>query len=158
MTTEYEDILAAIKARLEAIPNIGRVHDYERWANDPQVVKELYVADIGGQRRLRGWNISCPRLPQNTRKLTGVVHERIYDFVIRGFWELDDASASEKQARAKADEIIDSFDSKPDLSGECFKTELALITSFEPGMFAGTLVHMTEILLKVHDRVTVTYT
>ena len=102
----YNEALAraAIKTVLDAVTNIGATHDYERFADDWETLITLYQVDIGTDpvvSQLRGWNVSLAGIEPHEQETfggpgaTGTV-EINYDYRLRGYMAVDDASGSEK--------------------------------------------------------------
>ena len=101
MTTRNETkARAAIKTVLDAVTDIGATHDYERFADDWETLILRYRTTIGSVDQLRGWNISLSAVEQEQETFgapgaVGTV-EISYDYRIRGYMAVDDASGSEK--------------------------------------------------------------
>jgi hypothetical protein len=136
------DIRAAIKARLEAVADIGLVHDYERYAAEQSRFRQLYGA--GG--RILGWNIS--RVAARETFVDTGRWSVLTSWRIKGYMSLDDADQSEKLFDARIDAIRDAFRADDELGG-------AVLTSIRPDnsesgiqvldqrpvLFAGVLCH-----------------
>lgn len=142
-------IRTAIANELLAIPNIGVVHTYERYATDLAQLKALYLS--GGE--LRGWFIR-----RETTREIGIAIPRYLEVVqwqIRGFMALNDANASELEFDDLVEAIRDRFRNNSSLSGTVTKTGLlqpsaergVQLDDFGPFMFAGVLSHGARIRL-----------
>lgn len=141
---------AAIVAQLNAIPDIGRVHDRERYVADMVGLKALYVADIGGQQQLRGWYVRRVATPQTSRALGR--YERTYAWHIRGFMALSDAEASELAFDALIEAICARFRADETLGGAVASTVIEgeagiQVKESGPVLFAGVLCHAATLTL-----------
>jgi len=150
MTTET--IRAAIVATLNTVPDIGVVHDRERYAGEMNKQRALYVRD----GKLNGWFVSRrsqrnePRGVGNNRRLVATQWE------LRGYRALYDDESSEIAHDAVIDGIVDAFRADPELGGTVIDQlsdpydegtlgpQLALSG---PVMFAGVLCHRASLLL-----------
>lgn len=144
----------AIKARLTGIVGIGKVNDFERYAQQMSALKEQYVFDTGGGvMQLRGWHIRRVR-----RREIYVDLQRwaiVNDWQLRGFMALDDAAASEKAFDDLIEAVCDAFDTAPDLLNPPDPVEVVLdeeqagvqVPESGPVMFAGVLCHSARLTL-----------
>jgi len=144
-------IREAIRARVAAVPNIGKVNDYERYATQMSELKTLYVATIGNADQLRGWHI---RRVAGREIFTSVSRWVVLnDWRIRGFMALDDAAGSEKIFDNLIEAIRDGFRATPTLTAEPDYSEIALdedkpgvgLPESGPVMFAGVLCHAARL-------------
>jgi len=91
---------AAIKTVLDGVANMGKVHDYERFADDWEALQTMYQADIAGVSQLRGWSISLEDMSQEQLTFgppgTAGTDEVSYGYRIRGYMAVSDEDASEK--------------------------------------------------------------
>ena len=142
--TGHKRIRAALVALLEAVPGIGTLHNYERFASKPKEFQALYLQ---GQD-IRGFYVrrqSYRETPYSTMK--NRVRTR---WVIRGFASLVDADATELAFDDLLDAIAAMLRAKPvvydaDGNGLCHTVTddsagLQLEDS-SPVMFAGVLCH-----------------
>lgn len=145
-------IRAAIKARLETVPDIGVVNDYQRWLEQHSQLRALYIATIAGAEQLRGWFISrvsyTEVLVDSDRWSIGTTWR------IRGFMALNDANASEKAMDDLVEAAADAFRAAPDLGGVVFSTldpesqQIGLqLVKQEPVLFASVLCHSADCRL-----------
>lgn len=132
---------AAIAARLTALgAGIGRVHDYERWANNPAQFLALFQP--AGSKKVFGWEVV--RTGFRVRKVAMRKWKMIHQYTIRGYYGLEDAAATEKTVNALADQIALDFARTP-LSGT--QGEQLPEAAIEPRVFGGVLCHVVEIRL-----------
>lgn len=140
----------AIVTKLDAIPSIGRVHGFERYAADFKALADLYVATIGNKPQLRGWFVQRTGTSETSRALGR--YEETISWRIRGFMALSDATQSEFSFDALLEAIRDAFRSDETLGGTVASTvtdEAAGIQIEESGpvMFAGVLCHAATLRL-----------
>lgn len=135
----------AIAAVLGSVPDIGVVHERERYASDLAKLKQLYFSEAHGD--VRGWFI---RYVSNRE--TGILVPRYLDVArwqIRGFMGLNDASESELVLHDLVEAVRDTFRANPTLNGTVTKTGLlqpgaergVQLDDFGPVMFGGVLCH-----------------
>jgi len=147
------DIREAIRVRVAAISNIGKVNDYERYTTQMSELKTLYVATIAGADQLRGWHIR-----RTSRVETYIDLERwvvVNNWQIRGFMALDDSAGSEKTFDNLVEAVCDAFDTTPTLIADPNYAEVILdearggvqVPESGPVMFAGVLCHAARLTL-----------
>lgn len=107
----------AIVSILSAIPDIGRVHAFERYANQFGDMSDLYL--YNGQ--LRGWFVRRAAIKENMIGLSP--HETI-TWVIRGYMALSDERQSELEFDGLIDLIRDAFRLNYRLNGTVVTTRL----------------------------------
>lgn len=146
-----QQIRDAIKAKMNAVAGIGKVHTYERYTQQQSALATLYKDTASG--RLLGWNIRRA----GTREVfldTGrwVID---HDWKIRGFMALDDADATEQTFDALIEAIRDAFRSDDSLGGLIFSTCIdtknsqagVQVEEAVPVLFAGVLCHSARLAL-----------
>lgn len=143
-----ETIRAAIVARLNATPGIGRVHSYERFARSEKEFRDLYADG----NRILGWHVRRTKTHSVGR---GAAHQVAHNFSIRGFMSLEDASASELAFDALIESIRAAFRADDTLGGlarTCSDETGAGVQVADSGpvMFAGVLCHAATLQLTVH--------
>lgn len=134
-------IRAAIKARLDDMGDgIGRVHDYERWANNNGAFLDLFKDESTG--KIFGWEIT--RKTFRVQKIAMRKYKLIHGYVIRGYYGMEDAAETEKTVNALVDQIVLDFTlNKVDgTQGEQMPKG-----RIEPKLFGHVLCHVPEIEL-----------
>lgn len=132
---------AAIKARLTALGSgLGKIHDYERWANNPAVFLGLFQDEAS--KKVFGWEIV--RTGFKVRKVAMRKWKLIHHYTIRGYYGLEDAAGTEKTVNALADLIALDFTRTP-LAGT--QGETLPEAEIETRMFGAILCHVVEIRL-----------
>lgn len=148
--SDHATIRTAIASMLSAIPNIGRVHTYERYAKAEKDFRAVYAQAA----QVRGWNVRRKGIWQSSPALGRWVVTCQWE--IRGLMSISDAEASELE-----------FDSLIDLAQEAFRNDetvlgtvsttvlgeaaddpagLQLVES-EPALFCGVLCHSARLSL-----------
>ena len=105
--TDSNAIRAAIVALLESVPEIGRVHDYERYARDGNAIRAHYLTTIEDRELVRGWFVQRGDI-QRARIGSGPA-DVLTQWTIRGFHGLDDEMASEKVFDRLVDAVVARF-------------------------------------------------
>jgi hypothetical protein len=143
---------AAIKAKLESVPNIGMVHDRQRFSTRESEFKKLYFDET--QKRICGWNFSRVRTLEYDDGLGQV--RRSIEWKLYGFMSFDDKDASEIIFDDLVESIVQSFRADSTLGGTCLATKnLDLdegpigiqVDAITTVMFAGVLCHRAELSL-----------
>lgn len=146
-----DDIRAAIVAELNAITDIGIVHDYERYAAREGDFRTLYLYDLGaGGQQIRGWYVRRLSTVQ-TREVMGS-HEDIHRWLIRGFMAIDDATASEKTFDTLIEAIRERFRANNNLGGLIASVyspdgKGVELEESQPVLFGGVLCHSARFRL-----------
>jgi hypothetical protein len=145
-------IRAAIKAKMESVPEIGRVHDRERYAKDMAKLKALFEWPGEGSGKLRGWIIRRVSTRESSSAL-GRTH-CLDRWQIRGYQGFSDEAASEIEFDDRIEAIRDAFRADETLGGVVSQTvdpasKLAFIQVDDSGpvMFAGLLCHGARLSL-----------
>lgn len=150
------EIRAAIVAKFEAVPNIGIVHPYERYAKSENDFRTLYVSTIGAVQLIRGWYVR--RLA--TRELSAMVgvSMRITSWRIVGYHGLDDVAESELVFDTLIEAVCDAFRTDPTLGGivadSCdltagseSKPQGIQVEDFTQVLLAQKLCHRAQLML-----------
>jgi hypothetical protein len=106
---------AAIAARLESVPSIGRVHDRERYAKTEVGFRQLYHWTAPGEdeAQIRGWFLSHL---SSDRRRPRVNRVAIADsWQITGFVQFEDSAAPDRTLDVLIDAITDTFSAEPTL-------------------------------------------
>jgi len=139
----------AIVAKLNAVPGIGKVNAYQRYADEMRDLEAMYVAD----GVLLGWFVSRVGVVELTAKNRMTIEKN--KWLISGFMAINDANASE---------LV--FDDLLDLVRDAFRTEQLeeapgriiyrddigkqtgiAIDDVVPALFAGVLCHFAKCTL-----------
>lgn len=139
-------IRTEIRNILISVDGIEKVYEYERWTNRGEKFMDLY---FDSNNKLNGWEI--------TRSVTEELKEslgswrRIYTFIIRGYYGLQDEAESELAFNALIEAIADKFRANPNLNTTCIYHDWLQVDLVEPRMFSNFLVHYCELSLRVYE-------
>jgi hypothetical protein len=120
-------IRAAIITAITAVPEIGRVHDRERYAAQQNPMRELYLWTGPGGAEIRGWFVRRAQW----RSISSALARRIVDtkWTIRGLLGIQDTTASEL--------VMDSLCEAVRLALEADTSLGGLVDGFIPALGAG---------------------
>src|SRR3972149_1657925 len=94
MANNYAAILADIKAKMEAVADIGVVHDYYRGGVEPSRFMALfsYAPSGANVKQIRGWEITRASAQEHKRG----AFFRHHQFRLTGYMGLKDADGTDK--------------------------------------------------------------
>jgi hypothetical protein len=149
------NIRTQIYTILSSVTNIGKVYDYERWANDWATFINFFKTTIGGIDQIRGWEISRRSAPEKQVGISSGTgkYERAHSFVIRGYLGVKDADATEKTFNALIEAIATAFRGNRKLNGTAERHDLIQTDIIEPRMFGSVLCHYAELSLTATERI-----
>ena len=142
---KIDEIRNAIAEKIAAVPNIGRVHTFERFSASEKGFRALYES-VG---RVLGWNVR--RVAKKVRRENGMwVH--IHTWGIKGFSGIDDAAESELVFDRLVEAVGEAFRSDVNLGGIVESTEDGETSGIQvedsgPVMFSGVLCHSARLKL-----------
>jgi len=152
VSASLEQIRAAIGAVMNAVPNIGIVHPYERYAKrEPDLATLYFWSADDHPRQLRGWiirRVATRELDHSTAKTRVEV-----DWEIRGWMSLVDETQSEIVMDGLVEELRNAFRRDPTLGGLLDAPIVAgqpvgpQLVESQPYMFAGILCHGVRLTL-----------
>lgn len=145
----YNTILAKIKSEIEEITDIGIVHDYRRYSRDWTKFLALFRPE--GKEYIRGWDISRVASPEEIENINAS-NLRTYDFMIRGFAQLDDEDASEKTFQGLIESICDKFRFNVQLDNTVIISTPIQVTTVDIRPFGAVLCHYAELTYSVRER------
>lgn len=134
----------SLKNLLLSVTGIGVVNDYERLGSD--AVLAAAFTDIG-TGLLFGWAITRDGIPKIERVSTKV--KATHSYVLKGYYEVNDSTASEKLMQAVVDAVVQKFIDAPIANTEGHP--LPTVPDFEPSTFAGALCHYAEIRIELAE-------
>ena len=141
--TEYKNILSGV-------PNIGVVHDYERWSADWGTFLAQFKDPSTG--KLLGWTITREKSPESFG--AGSSYERSHVMVIRGYMGLQDVDGSEKTFQDLIETVCDTFRPKTTLNGKVQQVEAPLqLDVVDARMLGAALCHYCELRQTVTEAV-----
>ena len=141
---ETNDIRSAIAELMQSVPDIGVVHDYERYADKQSEFKQLYVSEVEGVPQVRGWFIRRLARKESSSALARARVEMTWR--IQGYMGFVDAAQSEKTFDALLDAVVAAFRRDETLGGIVDSTIVGQDAGLQiedagPVMFAGVLCH-----------------
>lgn len=139
-------IRAQIYAILNGITNIGKVHDYERWAKTWGEFILLFKSIPHNQ--IRGWEIG--RKAPITKDKDGI---RTHTYFIRGYMAVDDSAATEKTFSTLLDTVVDTCEDNPKLNGAANGSETPSVDALDVRTFDGVRCHFAELTFTVYEYV-----
>lgn len=145
---------AAIAAALASVPDIGQVHERERYARDEAAFRALYLftPPAGGPQQLRGWWVRRAATREYSPNVARTIN--VHTWQIRGYMTLADAQGSELVFDALVEQFRALVRNDPTLGGACQPggpeedTDGVQVTDAGPVMFAGVLCHSVVLQLK----------
>lgn len=154
MSSALQAHRAAIVAALASVPNIGVVHDRERYAKDNAKFAQHYLfTPAGGQQQLRGWWVRRAETEERSDTYGSGTTTNVHTWQVRGYLAFNDADATE----LLFDELVEAFRAvvrdDPTLGGVCDQppeeeTDGVQVLDAGPVMFAGALCHSALLQLK----------
>ena len=136
-----QTLRAAIKARLDSYGEaIGRVHDYERLPTTVKGFLDLFQDPTTG--KIFGWEIT--RRGFRVQRVTMGKWKIVHRYLIRGFYGIEDAAATELAVNALADILVLDF-TRQKIAGT--QGEQLPEGKVEQWMFGNVLCHRVEIEL-----------
>jgi len=146
----------AILTVLAAVPDVGNVHDRERYARDEAGFRALYLftpgAGVGaGLPHIRGWWIRRVRTEESSADTGSPINA--FTWEVRGYMAFNDALVSELVFDELVERIRDAVRADLTLGGVCDlgpmeETEGVQVLDAGPVMFAGVLCHSVVLQLK----------
>ena len=142
----------AIVATLEAVPDIGRVHAFQRYTHNLRDLGALYLS--GPHNQLRGWNVSRVATTEAGNRQAHTVE--IVRWRILGVMALDDAAQSELTFDDLVEGVRNQFAQDETLGGavdQCSDPDNQdgqtgiQVDEISPGKFADVLCHLARLSL-----------
>lgn len=139
MTTTV-DIRTAIVAKLNAITGVGKVHSFERYANQLSELKAFYLDDD----KILGWLLR--RASFKKTAIADAIYSIRNNWELRGYMSLRDDKQTELLFDALVDVVQLSLSNDPTFGGIASWVEnYEIKATLEPVMFCGVLCHSVTI-------------
>ena len=142
-----ETIRQAVANMLAEVDGIGVIHQYQRFAAEAPAFLAFFQPVPDGP--INGWVITRVRTVTETASSTHEV--RRHDFAIRGYYGLQDASASELTFQALVESICAKFREDQTLEGTAQFSEPVQVELVDLRMFGGVLCHVAELKLTAEE-------
>ncbi|WP_300435624.1 hypothetical protein [Zoogloea sp.] len=144
-------VRSALFDLIASVPEVGRVHAYQRFASREAEMKALYVANIGGADQLRGWFVTRTATRERAFTLTTTV-QRV-SWTIVGYMALADADQSELSFDWLVEAIRAAWRANPTLGGlvapVASDDEAGIqVDELATVLFCGVLCHQARLSLK----------
>lgn len=143
---------AAIVAALTSVPDMGHVHDRERYARDESAFRALYLfTPANGPEQLRGWWLRRAGTREHSPNVARTIN--VHTWQIRGYMAFADAQGSELVFDALVEQFRAVVRDDPTLGGVCQpggpegEDDGVQVTDAGPVTFAGALCH--SVLLQL---------
>lgn len=101
-------VRAAIKAKIETVPSVGRVYGRRRLVEKDTEMKELLITSDG---KLLFWFVSLARdAPYNQKRLGSSQTQATYRFQVEAFLKFNDGDNSEELFDNLVEDVIEAFE------------------------------------------------
>lgn len=144
-------IRAKIKSEIEEVitSSIGTVYDYKRFCNDLATYQDLFVRGS----KVNTWEIERESFSRTERGGSGGIEVPTHNFIIRGFYALDDAAGSDKVFQdSYVEPICQKFMDNPTLDGVCDIINMPVIGTITMRTLGLVLCHSVEIRISITER------
>jgi hypothetical protein len=142
-------IRAAIYSVLSGVTGIGKVYDYERWTADWSTFLNLFKVVSAG--KVHGWEIARVGYAKEIMTVGGSDDPTHHEYVIRGYYSVDDSAATEKTFNTLIASVLEAFRQNRTLSGAGYVDDIKGIV--EARTFGGVLCHYTEMTLLCREQI-----
>ncbi len=151
--SNYSDIIAAVKARLETVTNVGVVHNHNRWNADWSTYLNQFKQTIGGTVQIRGWMVT----KEESNPIVGDTYSmgnvrRTYNLLIYGVMGLDDSANTEQTFLNLVEAVMDTLDNRIDLGLAAvvdYGVGPSTLRNYSIRQFGSVLCNYAEIHLSV---------
>lgn len=151
-THPISPIRTALKTLVSGVAGIGNVYDFMRHPVTEAEVKSLFVT-TGATPRLHYWCVTlAPEEKFVEDDIVGGSHAWV-TFVIRGYYALADADASEKTFIDLAEDVLDALRTNKTLSGTAIRMGSRRWGGPTHVEVVGTLCHYAEIVVPIFTAV-----
>ena len=148
-------IRATLYSAVNGVTNVGKVYDYERWANEWDDFLTLFKTTISTVVQVRGWEITYRGFANQPPMDFSGKHIRAHRFHVVGYMGLDDSLSTEKTFANLAEDVADAIDANATLQGSTYYYVADVgIDEHEPRMFGGVLCHYALINVIVEEKIT----
>jgi hypothetical protein len=141
------DIRTQLKAIIESVDGIGKVHDYDRWTTDWNRFLSFFKTE---DNKINGWIITRSWAKEKVHAATSV-NIRTHRIIIKGYYGLKDSAGSEKAFQDLIESVCDALRKNNDLNGSCLSADPPQVAKIYHRPFGGILVHACNIVLSVDE-------
>lgn len=145
----------ALRALIAAVPNVGQVHNRERYVREEGKFRQLYLyTPAGGSEQIRGWWLR--RVGTQERTLGVGRNLEVHTWQVRGYMSLNDTDASEVVFDGLIEAMRNAVRADPTLGGVCEQSPLQdgdgsdglQVVDSAPVLFCGVLCHSALLELR----------
>ena len=144
-------IRSKIKTEIEEVitSSIGTVYDYKRYCNDLATYKDLFVRSS----KVNTWEIERESFSRSEHGGSGGIEVPTHNFIIRGFYAVDDSLGSDKVFQdSYVEPICQRFMNNPTLSGIADIINMPITGNITIKSLGNVLCHVVEIRISVIER------
>ncbi|NQV14509.1 hypothetical protein HQ531_03550 [bacterium] len=146
----YSAILALLNTIISGVAGTGKVHDYQRLARTEQEFITLFTTDSV----VNGWQItrrSTANSFEDSEELDGTLMESVYEYIMTGFYGIDDAAATEKTFQNIVEAVSDALANDETMKAAGYNTGEPQILVVEPRAFGPVLCHVAEVSIQIAE-------
>lgn len=148
---------ATIRTRIytivSGVSDVGKVYDYQRFANEYDTYLNLFKTAIDGSDLVRAWMVGYDGFAAEEVSTGDTV--RRHQFRVYGLERINDAAASEKAAAELAESICNALDTDATLHGY-LDDRPSSIELFGYLQFGSVFCHSIEIVVTVSETAAIT--
>jgi len=147
----YSDLIEAIKARVDLVPDVGSTHAYQRFSSQMPDYLDHFMVSVEGKDQIRGWVITLSSdQPIASEVMLPEIVQRTYQIEIYGMMELEDGAESELEFLDLAEAVMDSVEGgyQTGVVGT-FNVEAISMRTYQVRMFGNVLCHYCEIMVPI---------
>lgn len=144
-------IRAKIKSEIEEVitSSVGTVYDYKRYCNELSVYRDLFIRN----NKVNTWEIERESFSRTEHGGAGGIEVPTHNFIIRGFYALDDSLGSDKIFQdSYVEPICQRFLNNPTLGGVCDIISMPITGTITMKTLGNVLCHCCEIRMSVVER------
>ncbi|ABF42416.1 hypothetical protein Acid345_3415 [Candidatus Koribacter versatilis Ellin345] len=144
---KLSDLLKTIAAKIESVPDTGKVYPRLKMIRDEASFKAAYLDTTVSPPRIRAWAL--------TRESTSSIENKVHNdkdthlIVMRGYFGLVDANATDEEFQDKIEDVREAFRHDRKLGGAVYWTGPVQVRQAVTGVICGVLVHYVEATLGV---------
>ncbi|CAN5439100.1 hypothetical protein BH10PSE18_BH10PSE18_19040 [soil metagenome] len=148
-------IRTAIVAAMNTVPDIGRVHDRERYFREEPKFRALYLyTPAGGEQQLRGWTVRRTATVERDANMVRTIN--VHTWTIRGYMAFKDEDGSELVFDDLVEQIRAVVRADPTFGDVCQlgplddgdNTNGVQVNDAGPVTFCGVLCHSAVLQLR----------
>lgn len=146
---------AAIVALLGTVPEVGRVHAFQRFAREENAFRAHYLHTLpNGAQQLRGWQVSNAAVRERELGVGRWFNE--FEWDVRGYLALDDAEQTEITFDSLVEEFRTRFRADPTMGGVSAAERLDIddgVQKLSAGhvLFCSVLCHTAQLKLRTTE-------